>query len=75
MPAGEKPMSLQPEPHLSFDEWLAGERASFDDRYEYVGGEVFTMSGDPALRRHVPGYASHRNRFREGVSCVSEILP
>jgi hypothetical protein len=33
------------------------------------------MSGDPALRRHVPGYASHRNRFREGVSCVSEILP
>ena len=46
MPIGEKPMSLQPKPHLSFDEWLAGERASLDDRYEYVGGEVFTMSGD-----------------------------
>ena len=38
-------MSLQPKAHLSFEEWLAGERASLDDRYEYVGGEVFAMSG------------------------------
>ena len=38
-------MSLQPKPHLSFDEWLAGERASLDHRYEYFGGEVFAVSG------------------------------
>jgi Uma2 family endonuclease len=38
-------MSRQPKPHLSFDEWLAGERASLCDRYEYFGGEVSAMSG------------------------------
>lgn len=38
-------MPVQPKPHLSFDEWLAGERASLDERYEYVDGEVYAMSG------------------------------
>ena len=38
-------MSLQPKPHLSFEEWLEGERASLEGRSEYVGGEVFAMTG------------------------------
>jgi Uma2 family endonuclease len=38
-------MSLQPKPHLSFDDWLAGERASLDERREYMDGEVYAMSG------------------------------
>lgn len=41
-------MALQPKPSLSFDDWLDGERASFDTRYEYVDGEVFAMSGGTA---------------------------
>lgn len=38
-------MSLQPKPTLSFDEWLEGERAAIEGRTEYVGGEVFAMTG------------------------------
>ncbi len=38
-------MPLQPKPHLSFDDWLAGERARLEERYEYVDGEVYAMSG------------------------------
>jgi len=38
-------MALQPKPHLSFDEWLEGERASLEERSEYVAGEVFAMTG------------------------------
>jgi Uma2 family endonuclease len=38
-------MALQPKPHLSFDEWLEGERASLEGRSEYVAGEVFAMTG------------------------------
>jgi len=38
-------MTLQPKPHLSFDEWLEGERASLEGRSEYVAGEVFAMTG------------------------------
>lgn len=38
-------MPLQPKTHLSFDEWLEGERASLEGRSEYVGGEVFAMTG------------------------------
>lgn len=41
-------MALQPKPSLSFDDWLDGERASFETRYEYVDGEVFAMSGGTA---------------------------
>ncbi|MFZ0788192.1 MAG: Uma2 family endonuclease [Chromatiaceae bacterium] len=41
-------MSLQPRPHLSFEEWLEGERASLEARSEYVGGEVFAMTGASA---------------------------
>lgn len=41
-------MSLQPKPHLSFEEWLEGERASLEGRSEYVGGEVFAMTGASA---------------------------
>jgi Uma2 family endonuclease len=41
-------MSLQPKPHLSFEEWLEGERASLEGRSEYVGGEVFAMTGATA---------------------------
>jgi Uma2 family endonuclease len=38
-------MSLQTKRQPSFEGWLAGERASLDDRCEYVGGEVVAMSG------------------------------
>ena len=38
-------MSLQPKPHLSFEEWLAEERASLGPRTEYFAGEVFAMAG------------------------------
>ena len=41
-------MSLQPKPHLSFEEWLEGERASKEGRSEYVGGEVFAKTGASA---------------------------
>jgi Uma2 family endonuclease len=43
-------MSLQPKPHLSFDDWLEGERAALEGRSEYVGGEVFAMTG--AMEAH-----------------------
>jgi Uma2 family endonuclease len=38
-------MSLAPKHHLSFDDWLEGERASLEGRSEFVGGEVFAMTG------------------------------
>jgi Uma2 family endonuclease len=41
-------MSLQPNPHLSFEDWLAGERGQEEERYEYLDGEVFAMSGGTA---------------------------
>jgi Uma2 family endonuclease len=37
-------MIPQPKPFLSFDDWLAAERASLDRRTEYVNGEVFAMT-------------------------------
>jgi len=41
-------MALQPGPHLSFEDWLEGERAVLDERSEYVAGETFAMSGGTA---------------------------
>jgi len=41
-------MALQPKPHLSFEDWLAAERESLDERTEYIGGEVFAMAGGTA---------------------------
>ncbi|MCG6942119.1 MAG: Uma2 family endonuclease [Thiohalocapsa sp.] len=38
-------MSVQPVPHLSFDDWLAAERAATDARSEFVDGEIFAMTG------------------------------
>jgi Uma2 family endonuclease len=38
-------MSAAPQPHLSFDDWLAIERTTVDQRSEYVAGEVFAMAG------------------------------
>jgi Uma2 family endonuclease len=38
-------MLAKPQPHLSFDDWLAIERTSTDQRCEYVAGEVFAMAG------------------------------
>lgn len=35
-------------PSISFEEWLEGERASLDERSEYVEGEIFAMSGGTA---------------------------
>ena len=41
-------MALQPKAELTFDDWLQGERAALDERCEYVGGEIFAMSGGSA---------------------------
>ena len=38
-------MPLQPKRALSFEDWLEGERAALEERSEYVGGEVFAMTG------------------------------
>lgn len=38
-------MTAQPVPQLSFDDWLAIERAAMDERSEFVAGEVFAMTG------------------------------
>lgn len=38
-------MSLQPKPILTFDDWLADERAAIETRSEYIDGEVFAMTG------------------------------
>jgi len=38
-------MTAQPVPELSFDDWLAIERADMNQRSEYVAGEVFAMTG------------------------------
>ncbi|WP_462320882.1 Uma2 family endonuclease [Halochromatium sp.] len=35
-------------PRISFEDWLEGERASLDERTEYVDGEIFAMSGGTA---------------------------
>jgi Uma2 family endonuclease len=37
-------MIPQPKPFLSFEDWLAAERASRDGRTEYVNGETFAMA-------------------------------
>jgi Uma2 family endonuclease len=38
-------MTDQPVPRLSFDDWLAIERAAMDQRSEFVAGEVFARTG------------------------------
>jgi len=38
-------MFAQPKPAYTFDDWLATERAALESRAEYVGGEVFAMTG------------------------------
>jgi Uma2 family endonuclease len=38
-------MSVQPKPQMTFDSWLAAERAALEGRSEYVRGEVFAMTG------------------------------
>jgi Uma2 family endonuclease len=38
-------MSVAPQPRLSFEDWLAIERAATDQRSEYVGGDIFAMAG------------------------------
>ena len=38
-------MSGAPQPRLSFEHWLAAERAAVGQRSEFVAGEVFAMAG------------------------------
>ncbi|AUB80383.1 Uma2 family endonuclease [Candidatus Thiodictyon syntrophicum] len=38
-------MLPQPKPILTFDDWLATERAAIEERSEYIDGEVFAMTG------------------------------
>ena len=46
-------MSLQPKPQLSFEDWLAGERAAIEGRSEYIGGEIFAMTGASAAHNGI----------------------
>jgi Uma2 family endonuclease len=46
-------MSLQPKPHVSFEDWLEGERAALEGRSEYIGGEVFAMTGASAAHNGI----------------------
>jgi Uma2 family endonuclease len=48
-------MSLQPKTQLSFEDWLEGERASLEGRSEYVGGEVFAMTGASVAHNAIVG--------------------
>lgn len=52
---GEYAMSLQPKPTLSFDDWLEGERAALEGRTEFVGGEVFAMTGASLAHNAIVG--------------------
>jgi Uma2 family endonuclease len=38
-------MSVQPKPHYRFEDYLAVERESRDEKYEYVAGQVYAMTG------------------------------
>ncbi|WP_295383938.1 Uma2 family endonuclease [uncultured Thiodictyon sp.] len=46
-------MSLQPKPHVSFDDWLAGERAALEDRNEYIDGKVRPKTGASAAHNAI----------------------
>lgn len=48
-------MALQPTPHLSFEDWLEGERAALDERCEYENGDIFAMSGGTAEHHTIIG--------------------
>jgi hypothetical protein len=56
-------MSLLPKPQLSFDDWLADERAAIEGRTEYIGGEIFAMTG--ATAAHI-GIVTNQRRFTAG---------
>ncbi|WP_295456371.1 Uma2 family endonuclease [uncultured Thiodictyon sp.] len=63
-------MSLQPKPHVSFDDWLAGERANLEDRSEYLGGEVYAMTGASAAHNAiVVNVASELRTQMKGRPC------
>lgn len=46
-------MSLQPKHHLTFEDWLEGERAAIEGRSEYIGGEIFAMTGASAAHNGI----------------------
>jgi hypothetical protein len=39
-----QPMSTQPKPHYSFEDYLAAERDCIDAKHEYVAGQVFALT-------------------------------
>ncbi|HYN78005.1 MAG TPA: Uma2 family endonuclease [Lamprocystis sp. (in: g-proteobacteria)] len=59
-------MSLQPKPQLYFADWLATERASDQDRTQYVNGEVFAMAGGSEAHNLIAAnvVGELRNRFK-----------
>ncbi len=46
-------MSAQPQPHYTFEDYLAMEREALDVRHEYVNGEVFAMVGASLNHNHI----------------------
>ena len=63
-------MAPQPKPELSFEEWLEGERASLEERSEYIGGAVSAMTGASAehnaIVRNVTGELWAQMKGRPG---------
>ncbi|NEV61242.1 Uma2 family endonuclease [Thiorhodococcus minor] len=59
-------MSLQPKPSMTFEDWLAAERVALDSRSEYVGGELFAMTGGSESHNLIAAnvVGELRNQFR-----------
>jgi Uma2 family endonuclease len=64
-------MIPQPKPFLSFEDWLAAERASRDGRTEYVNGETFAMASASETHNLIVAnvIGELRNQFK-GRPCV-----
>ena len=46
-------MLPQPKCQVTFEDWLAGERAAIESRSEYIGGEIFAMTGASAAHNGI----------------------
>ncbi|HYN78707.1 MAG TPA: Uma2 family endonuclease [Lamprocystis sp. (in: g-proteobacteria)] len=46
-------MSMQPKPQVTFEDWLAGERAAIECRSEFIGGEIYAMTGASAAHNGI----------------------
>ena len=70
-------MPIVPQPRLSFQDWLAIERAATDQRSEYVGGDVFAIAGGTEEHNLIVLNvgAELRNQYVLGVYTEEELSP